>query len=115
MMYAMYRSDLNGAMPESSMIRKQLYITREQERILKDRAREEGLTEAEIVREALDRHLRHKSSLLIPEHRRQALEKLLAMSEEVARRHRFPKGYKFNRVELYAEREDRWSRDSETK
>ena len=35
-------------MPGSTMIRKQLYITREQERALKERARAEGRAEAEI-------------------------------------------------------------------
>lgn len=36
------------------MIRKQLYITREQERSLKRKARELGISEAELVRRALD-------------------------------------------------------------
>jgi len=106
-MYAMYK--MGGmAVPGNTMIRKQLYITREQERALKDRTRAEGRTEAEIVREALDHHLRRESGPLIPEHRRQALEKLLATNEQVAHGHHFPKGYRFNRENLYAEREDRW-------
>jgi hypothetical protein len=94
-------------MPDKTMVRKQLYITREQERALKERAGEEGVTEAEIVREALDRHLRRESGPVIPEHRRRAVDELLAMTEEVARHHRFPKGYRFDRLELYAERENR--------
>lgn len=102
-------------MSKSNMIRKQLYITREQERALKDRAREEGHTEAEIVREALDRHLRYESSPVIPEHRRDALEELITMNEEVARGHRFPRGYTFDREELYAEREERWLKKREAK
>ena len=36
------------------MVRKQLYITRSQDRALKRRARELGVTEAEIVRRAID-------------------------------------------------------------
>jgi hypothetical protein len=39
----------------SDLIRKQLYITKSQEKMLKMKARETGLTEAEIVREAIDK------------------------------------------------------------
>ncbi len=39
----------------SDLIRKQLYITKSQEYILKLKAKEMGVTEAEIVREALDK------------------------------------------------------------
>ncbi len=39
----------------SDLIRKQLYITKRQESILKVKAKELGVTEAEIVREALDK------------------------------------------------------------
>ena len=38
----------------ADLIRKQLYITRDQEKMLKLKSRELGVTEAEIVREALD-------------------------------------------------------------
>jgi len=38
----------------SDLVRKQLYITRTQENLLKKKAFEMGVTEAEIVREALD-------------------------------------------------------------
>src|SRR5258707_12147176 len=37
------------------MIRKQVYIEPRHERMLKRRARQRGVTEAEIIREALDR------------------------------------------------------------
>ncbi len=39
----------------ADLIRKQLYITRDQEKMLKLKSRELGVTEAEIVREALDK------------------------------------------------------------
>lgn len=39
------------------MIRKQVYIESRHERVLKERAREYGLTEAELIRRALDRGL----------------------------------------------------------
>lgn len=37
------------------MVRKQVYLDPKHERMLKRRARERGVTEAEIIREALDR------------------------------------------------------------
>ena len=93
------------------MIRKQLYITREQERALKERAREEGRTEAEIVRLALDRHLRQESGPFVPEDRRKLVEELIRGNRRLAKHLQFPKGYTFNREELYAEREERWFRN----
>jgi hypothetical protein len=114
MVVVMYTMYIQIAMHDSTMVRKQLYIAHEQDRALKEQAREEGLSEAEIVREALDRHLRRRSGPVIPEGRRSAVEELVAMSEEVARDHRFPKGYKFNREELYTTREDRWFKNRET-
>lgn len=38
----------------SDLIRKQFYITRDQDNLLKSKARELGIKEAELVREALD-------------------------------------------------------------
>ncbi|MDW7651222.1 MAG: hypothetical protein SCK29_11720 [Bacillota bacterium] len=41
----------------SDMVRKQLYITKSQEMYLKEKAKELGITEAEMVRQALDAQL----------------------------------------------------------
>lgn len=41
----------------SEMIRKQVYIAPRHERLLKERAREYGVTEADLIRQALDRGL----------------------------------------------------------
>ena len=41
----------------SEMIRKQVYIAPRHELLLKERAREYGVTEAELIRQALDRGL----------------------------------------------------------
>ena len=93
------------------MIRKQLYITPEQDRALKQHAREQGVSEAALVREALDRHLHGEDRPFLPEHRRQALEALIKGNEKLAGHLRFPKGYTFDREEGYAERERRWYED----
>ena len=41
----------------SDLVRKQLYITRTQDRQLKEKAKEYGMSEAELVRKALDLHI----------------------------------------------------------
>ncbi|MCU7244036.1 MAG: ribbon-helix-helix domain-containing protein [Microcystis aeruginosa WS75] len=40
-----------------SKIRKQIYIEAEQNNLLKEKARQTGLSEAEIIRQAIDRHI----------------------------------------------------------
>ncbi|WP_228008415.1 CopG family transcriptional regulator [Microcystis aeruginosa] len=40
-----------------SKIRKQIYIEAEQNNLLKEKARQTGLSEAEIIRQAIDQHI----------------------------------------------------------
>ena len=91
-----------------TMIRKQLYLTRAQDRALKERARRERRTEADLVREAVDRLLDGGVS------RRAAVEDLQRFADEVsARRPAEPRapeeGRGWTRDELYDERLGRWS------
>lgn len=97
-------------MPRQNKIRKQLYITPEQERLLKEKAATSGASEAEIVREALEEYLTGGSKSFIVSRRREALKRLLDLTDEISRNHRFPEGYKFNRDEVYAERMARLGR-----
>ena len=88
------------------MVRKQLYISEEHERALKARARELGVSEAELVRRMLD------GLLLDAEGGRglaragaaEALEGFLEEADRLAESHRFSEGYVFNRDELYEDR-----------
>jgi hypothetical protein len=88
------------------VVRKQLYISEEHERALKARAKELGISEAELVRRMLD------SVLLEGEGRRglagagagDALEGFLEEADRLAESHRFPEGYVFYRDELYEDR-----------
>jgi len=43
------------------MVRKQLHITSKQKQWFEDKANETGLTEAELIRRALDRYMEHYS------------------------------------------------------
>lgn len=82
------------------MIRKQLYITREQDHALKRQARALGVSEAEVVRRALDEAVRET-----PPRPQMGLDdplaELLANTRRLAGRHRLPVGYRFDRDELY--------------
>ena len=88
------------------MIRKQLYISEEHERALKARARELGVSEAELVRRMLD-------GLLLDEEgggglavagAAEALEGFLEEADRLAESHRFQREYVFDRYELYEDR-----------
>ena len=89
------------------MLRKQLYISDEHERALKARARELGVSEAELVRRLLD-------GLVLQEERArgglagsgavEALEDFLEEADRMAESHSFPEGYRFDREELYEDR-----------
>ena len=97
-------------MSRQNKIRKQLYITPEQERLLKERAAASSQSEAEIVREALESYLTGDSGSFMASRRREALRRLLELTDEISRNHRFPEGYKFDRDEVYAERMARITR-----
>ena len=101
----------------TQMIRKQIYIDAANEKFLKERSTELGVTEAEVVRQALagaerqaleEAECRAKSAS-----RQEALQNLLAYIRE----HRMSStpgtegselGWTFNREELYDERLDRY-------
>jgi hypothetical protein len=83
------------------MVRKQVYITKEQDEELKRLAAEEGVTEAELIRRGVDLVTENADEL----DRQEAWKQVLEMIEERAKR--FPKGgstVKFDREEVYEER-----------
>jgi len=92
------------------MIRKQVYIEPLQERMLKRRAKQRGVTEAEIIREALD-HVDVK-----PVARRRdvdidaALQAVAFMRSLADRGNRTPKGRTWTRESLYEDRIGRWTK-----
>jgi predicted secreted Zn-dependent protease len=93
------------------MVRKQLYLKEAQDRALKRRAEELGISEAEVVRRALDEALFEYRGTS----RRRALEAFLTRAAEVATTNlvttnREP--YRFDRQELYEEdrRFRRWDK-----
>jgi hypothetical protein len=89
------------------MIRKQLYITEGQDEVLKDRARELGISEAELARRALSAFLSERSPTA--SRRPEALETLLERTRTLSEKHRLPSGCRFDREDLYGERMGRQS------
>jgi len=83
-----------------------LYISEEHERALKARARELGVSEAELVRRMLDGLLLDggKRSGLVGADAAEALEGFLEEADRLAGSHRFPEGYLFSREDLYEDR-----------
>ena len=91
----------------TQMVRKQIYIAKRQEQLIKRLARVRGVSEAELIREAIDRQtagLGSHSAAPDPE----ALEEVVRFA--LARRQHGATGQsrKFNREELYAERLSRF-------
>ena len=88
------------------VVRKQLYISEEHERALKARARELGISEAELVRRLLDGLLldREGGRGVAGAGAAEALEGFLEEADRLAESHRFSEGYAFDRNELYEDR-----------
>jgi len=94
------------------MVRKQMYIHKRQDEQIKRLAELYGLSESEVIRKAIDREVSGApSQRFIPD--RAAWQELLVYLDE---RNKIPgkdQPYRWNREELYAERENRWLRDRE--
>jgi len=85
------------------VIRKQLYIEPHQEEALKQRSRELGVSEAELVRRALDAALAGDPATLLHPGRAHAAARLVATLDAIARTGTIaPEAY--DREGLYAER-----------
>ncbi len=91
----------------SRMVRKQVYITSEQQRLLKRRAKALGVTESEVLRRGIDLEGRATATLpLDPE----AWETELRFIRERARIQELGRKRGWTREELYDERLARFSR-----
>ncbi len=90
------------------MIRKQVYLHRRQNLTLKRLAKQRGISEAEVIRQALERET--ELSVSAVKDSRQALNNIIVYARSLRNRPDLLRGkpYKFNREELYKEREKRW-------
>ncbi len=91
------------------MVRKQIYIQKRQQTLLKRLSQARGLSEAEIIRQAIERELAGRS--IQPAADRSAWQELVAFVEARQAASSSGKPYRWNREEIYAERESRWLRE----
>ncbi|MBA4383213.1 MAG: hypothetical protein C0410_00605 [Anaerolinea sp.] len=92
----------------TDMKRKQIYINQEQQNKLRNLAKKNGTSEAEIIRRYID----NDSSMLevtIPRDSSFALEEIIKYASKA--RGLVGKPYQFKREEIYQERESRWIRE----
>ena len=89
----------------TNLIRKQIYINSHQLSKLRMLSRRRGVSEAEIIRQAIDREA-EVSANSVPLDSHAALEKLLHAAEERRASYSTDQHYRFDRDELYEEREN---------
>ena len=96
----------------TQMVRKQFYIRKRQDELLKRLAKARGLSEAEIIRQAIEREA---AGGLEQSHRvdRSAWQEMVAFLEQRQKNAGERQPYRWNREEIYRERENRWIRDDE--
>jgi hypothetical protein len=96
----------------TQMVRKQFYIQKRQDVLLKRLSKARGLSEAEIIRQAIEREAAG-STIQPPATDRSAWQELIAFLEARQAAASGSRPYQWNRGEIYAERESRWLRDRE--
>lgn len=84
------------------MVEKHINISESQDEALKSLAEALGVSEEEVIQQALAEFLRLNSFRLKPRDG-SGLEQFLAVAQEVSKKHRLPEGYRFSRAELYGE------------
>lgn len=93
----------------TQLLRKQIYIHKRQQILLKRLAKERGISEAEIIRQAIDREA--ANAIPVPSYGNQDSwdEALAFMRSLINRRDQFREPLRWNRTELYEERLNRLS------
>jgi hypothetical protein len=92
------------------MIRKQIYILRRQQTLLKRAAKKRGVSEAEIIRRALDRELSASAALPLPSEIDPFEKAMLFIQERRAQVTPSGKPYRWRREDAYEERMNRLDR-----
>ena len=89
------------------MVRKQIYLPRKQNLLLKRLAKQRGISEAEVIRQALE----HESTSMVSTVRysKSSLNEVFAfVAERKAKYGTQGEPVEWNRDELYEDRENRW-------
>jgi hypothetical protein len=94
----------------SDMIRKQIYITRRHNNLLKRLAKSRGVSEAEIIRQAIERETNGLSITNRPDSHK-AMEESIQFALSLRNRTFEGEPYRWNRADAYEERENRLMHD----
>ena len=88
----------------AEMVRKQIYIENRHERLLKRISKARGVSEAELIRRAIEREtVGEKLPLLAPD--QAAWDKILRFANSRKVLYPRPRPYRWNRLDAYEERE----------
>ncbi len=92
------------------MIRKQIYLPRRHNLALKRLAKQRGISEAEVIRQALEREAEYAVSVIRGS--KQALNNIIAYARALRRQPELLQGkpYLFSREQLYEERQKHLSK-----
>ena len=91
------------------MVRKQIYIEERHERLLKRISKARGVSEAELIRQAIERGpLGEKLPLLTPD--QAAWDKVVRFANSRKTLHPSARPYRWNRQDAYEEREKRFTK-----
>jgi len=93
----------------TQLTRKQIYIFKRQQILLKRLAKERGVSEAEIIRQAIDREAANAMPAPSREDKDSWDEVIAFMRSLADRRDQFREPLRWNRAELYEERLNRLS------
>ncbi len=98
----------------SDMVRKQIYIHKRQDDLIKRLADARGVSEAEVIRNAIEKEM-HGTQNLPVSLSNSALDEFiqLALSKRAAAIK--SEAYRWNRDEIYEERLNRWLREANEK
>ncbi len=92
----------------TNMVRKQIYIQKRQEALLKRLSQARGLSEAEIIRRAIEREVTGESAQPAWS-ASSAIDDFTRLAKRAQATNAEP--YRWNRAEIYQERENRWLRE----
>jgi len=98
----------------SQMVRKQIYIQKRQDALLKRLSRARGESQAEIIRQAIEREIAGVPAEPVSGHL-SAIDDFIRLALSKRSQGAETEPYRWNREEIYAERENRWLREKDEK
>jgi hypothetical protein len=102
-MYKCYKEKMMA-----EMVRKQIYIQERHERLLKRISKARGVSEAELIRQAIERETVGEKPLLAPD--QAAWDKILCFAKSRKALRPGVRPYRWNRSDAYEERERRYGK-----